>query len=108
MTFPQCALGGVFQKWTTLLYSVGLEPSLRSLGELRCDHERHPGKQASGLEDGKWKYAEAAAYPAGMNAHLAHAFARLLQRPGLVVGSKRPHASLLPLSEAVLIYHEQK
>jgi hypothetical protein len=99
VTFPQCALGGAFQKWTTLLYSVGLEPSLRSLGELRCDHARHP-RQASGLEDGKWKSADAAAYPAEMNALLAHAFARLLRRPGLVVGSKRPHASLLPLSEA--------
>ena len=43
--FPQCMLGGEYQKWTTLLYSVDLEPRLAPLGELRCTHSVH-AKQA--------------------------------------------------------------
>ena len=99
VSFPQCALGGEFQKWTTLLFSVGFETPLRELGSLRCDHALHP-KQASGLADGKWRSAEAAAYPAGMNAIVTHACAHVLSRPGMQVGSKRPHAINKPISDA--------
>ena len=34
-TFAQCALGGVAQKWTTLLHPAGWE-QLAALGELGC------------------------------------------------------------------------
>ena len=71
VTFPQCALSGDFQKWTTLIYSIDLHHMLEPLGHLKCTHTRH-AKQAAGLdEDGKWRSAEAAAYPAEMNARLA-------------------------------------
>eukprot|EP00965_Chrysotila_dentata_P032133 1072179-Pleurochrysis_carterae.AAC.1 len=41
ITFPQCALGATSQKYTTLLVSPGLSPSLRSLSNLRCQHSTH-------------------------------------------------------------------
>ena len=92
-TFPQCALGGEFQKWTSLLYSVELEPSLAHLRKLTCVHARH-AKQATGQDpDGKWRSAGAAAYPAAMNALLGDACRSTLRSRRLHVGSSRPHAA---------------
>ena len=89
--FPQCALGGAFQKFTTLAYSVDLEPGLRPLAALRCTHDRHV-RQAVGLDsEGKWHSATAAAYPADMNALLATACVRAMRKHGLHVGSAKPH-----------------
>ena len=102
VTFPQCALGGVFQKWTTLLYTCDLEPFLRPLGELTCTHERH-AEQAAGLdEEGKWRSASAAAYPPQMNAMLVDACVRASGPARLYVGSKRPHAATGAEAEAWL------
>ena len=93
VTFPQCELGGVFQKYTTLLYTCDLHPALRHLGELRCSHARHAA-QAAGLdEDGKWRSAAAAAYPAAMNALLADACVQASKAARLFVGSAKPHAA---------------
>jgi hypothetical protein len=90
--FPQCALGGEYQKWTTLMYSDELEPHLGHLGQLRCTHVRHM-RQASGRDvDGEWRSAAAAAYPPAMNAVLAHACASLSRDCRLHVGSAKPHA----------------
>ena len=72
--FPQCALGGAAQKWTTLLYSPTLA-TLAGLGELRCYHRRDEhivvgrGRDA----DGAWVTAKLAAYPTGMNRVVADA-----------------------------------
>eukprot|EP00965_Chrysotila_dentata_P179236 5919203-Pleurochrysis_carterae.AAC.1 len=41
ITFPQCALGADTQKYTTLMASPGIAPSLLSLADLRCDHRTH-------------------------------------------------------------------
>eukprot|EP00965_Chrysotila_dentata_P026565 880227-Pleurochrysis_carterae.AAC.1 len=41
LTFPQSALGATSQKYTTLLVSTGLSPSLQSLSNLRCQHFTH-------------------------------------------------------------------
>eukprot|EP00965_Chrysotila_dentata_P138752 4589625-Pleurochrysis_carterae.AAC.1 len=41
LTFPQCALGAISQKYTTLLVSAGLSPSLQNLANLRCQHSAH-------------------------------------------------------------------
>ena len=41
ITFPQCALGSRYQKWTSLLVSPELEPFLRDLGSLACQHRAH-------------------------------------------------------------------
>ena len=93
VTFPQCALGGAFQKFTTLLFSVDLERHFSYLGDLRCTHERH-AKQARGRDpDGKWRSAEAAAYPSAMNALLVEACVRTQRRFALHVGSAKPHAA---------------
>ena len=95
VTFPQCALGGAFQKWTSLLYSEALHPMLASLGTLTCTHAAHAKSAAGRDPDGKWRSAEAAAYPAEMNAMLVHACVRAAAPPHIFVGSKRPHATTL-------------
>ena len=92
VSFPQCALGGTFQKWTTLLYTECLHPVLSKLGDLGCLHSTHQDVAAGIGEDGKWRSASAAAYPTAMNAILLEAFraARAVSR--LYVGSAKPHA----------------
>ena len=91
--FPQCALDGNFQKWTQLLYSSVLEPSLGPLGKLVCTHGKHALQAKGRGPDGKWRSADAAAYPAAMNAVLADACVRALLGAAIHVGSSRPHAS---------------
>ena len=92
VTFPQCALGSEFQKYTTLLYSVGLDKAIGPLDSLTCSHKRH-AKQAVGLDDeGKWRSADSAAYPFEMNVRLAAACAMKLRPIALRVGSRKPHA----------------
>ena len=72
--FPQCALGGLAQKWTTLLYSPALT-GLARLGELRCVHSRGEHQKSGGGRDadGAWATAKLAAYPTDMNDTIASA-----------------------------------
>ena len=72
--FPQCALGGVAQKWTTLMFSPSLTALVR-LGELRCHHRpyEHAVVGAGRDADGAWVTARLAAYPEGMNRAIADA-----------------------------------
>eukprot|EP00966_Prymnesium_polylepis_P281932 6515089-Prymnesium_polylepis.1 len=86
-------LGGEYQKWTVLLYSVDLEPWLAPLGELLCTHAVHAKQARRRGEDGKWKSTAAAAYPTPMKAHLADACVRTMREFGLAVGSAKPHTS---------------
>ena len=73
VSFPQCALGGEFQKWTTLWYSEDLADSLDDLHICAC-HKGHKHKVARGKGTNKdWISAEAAAYPPGMNKAIARA-----------------------------------
>ena len=93
VSFPQCALGGEFQKWTTFLYSEDLHSVLSKLGDLGCSHIRH-AEVAIGIgEDGKWRSATAAAYPMAMNAVLLEAFRASRAASRLYVGSAKPHAA---------------
>ena len=82
-TFPQCAFGADWQKFTTLVYSPGLEKWLGPLTNLRCPHSSH-AKAAGGTrkDDGSWSSLEAAAYPADMNYYIASAI-RCLADDGL-------------------------
>ena len=73
ITFPQCALGSKYQKWTSLLVSPELEPFLRDLGSLACQHPHGHPAVAVGADS-----ARAAAYPPEMNRRLAEAFDRWL------------------------------
>ena len=73
VTFPQCALGGSFQKWTTLWYSQGFAEKLDTLTTCTCTHGYHSDiARGRGLR-GRWHSAEAAAYPARMNKLIADA-----------------------------------
>ena len=70
--FPQCALGGDAQKWTTLIYSPALA-DLDRLGKLRCSHRREEHRVRGAGRDarGVWATAALAAYPADMNTVIA-------------------------------------
>ena len=73
--FPQCALGGPAQKWTTLSTSPGLT-QLLSLEGLSCSHPKgeHKAQRRARRTRGKWATASLAAYPPLLNAALAAAF----------------------------------
>ena len=75
VTFAQCQLGGSFQKWTTLWYSHTLAPILDDLHMCVCTHAdgEHPEVARDRTARGDWISAEAAAYPAQMNALFADA-----------------------------------
>ena len=75
-TFPQCALGGEFQKWTTVLMSPDLSPLASYLNSLGCSHTDHArvarGFDANGASEG----AAAAVYPPRMCLMWAQALTR--------------------------------
>ena len=109
--FAQCALGGSFQKWTTLLFTPDMAEWLEPFRRAVCTHE--PGEHlasATGLDaEGLYKSRESAAYPGRMIRMLVEAGAlasaaetgdavefegRTFQGDGVAlhVGSNRPHA----------------
>ena len=75
-TFAQCALGGVAQKWTTLLHSAGWE-QLTELDELGCPHgiEKHAEVAHGRDAQGRGRARLAAAYPPAMNELIAESAA---------------------------------
>ena len=80
VTFPQCALGGEFQKWTTLWYSEDLADTLDDLHICTCE-KGHKHKVARGKGTKKdWISAEAAAYQSGMNRAIALAIKQAIQK----------------------------
>ena len=75
VTFPMCAFSAPWQKYTTLLYSPGLEEWFGRLGRLSCNH---PSRAAGGTvgEEGT-PSSETVAYPANFNHYVVLAFASL-------------------------------
>ena len=73
VTFPQCALGGRFQKYTTLWYSPRLAPVLDCLSACTCTHDKHAEVAKGRNQAHQWRSAEAAAYPTQLNSTLADA-----------------------------------
>ena len=110
VTFAQCALGGEYQKWTSLMCSPDVWPALECLQARVCTHgyELH-SKQASGVDaQGVFKSRAAAAYPSEMVAALARAATGVAAKGAwqrfegtslgcvaqpLHIGSARPHAA---------------
>ena len=82
LTFPQCAFGGLFQKWTTLMAAGPRANQLMALGQLECTHDKHErvamGRDAAGASNA----AAAGAYPIGMTAFVMWALARPELRSG--------------------------
>ena len=76
-TFAQCEWGAEYQKYTTLLYTPGLAPTLDAWNVGRCSHASH-AMQAGGARDaqGTWGSRRSAAYPPRMNKALAQAILR--------------------------------
>ena len=79
ITFPYCALGTPYQKYTSLLVSPGIAPALRFLGELKCDHHKHEST-AGGVKaaDGTWNSRDTSAWPALLCSFVAQAVAGLI------------------------------
>ena len=64
VTFPICAMGGEFQKLTTLLTIGPRAHRMRALGDLTCTHAKHQRVAAGYDAEGVANAAQAAAYPA--------------------------------------------
>ena len=80
ITFPQCAIGADYQKYTTLTCSPAYAAQLRGLNKLKCNHKAH--KQVGGDRMGnEWTSALSAAYPADLNLLLAQCSATLVAKP---------------------------
>ena len=72
VSYPQCAMGGAYQKYTTLMYSREQEAVMAGLALYECTHAKHVSVARGWLRRAKgwfraWKSARAAAYPAEMN-----------------------------------------
>jgi hypothetical protein len=71
--FAQCAFGGTYRKWTTILYSAALDAHIRSWRNFGCAHGfgKHDDIAYGRDELGAAKAARAAAYPQAMNQAIA-------------------------------------
>jgi hypothetical protein len=75
-TFPQCAPGSDFQKWTSLMAAGPRAQQLLALGKLTCSHVGKHRRVAEGRDaHGKSNAAASGAYPVGMAAFVIWALA---------------------------------
>eukprot|EP00965_Chrysotila_dentata_P043547 1447860-Pleurochrysis_carterae.AAC.1 len=82
ITFPQCALGATSQKYTSLLVSAGLSPSLQSLANLRCQHSTHADQVGGSKTEHGWTSRQHSAYPPDLNFLFARVIASYLRIDG--------------------------
>ena len=77
-TFPMCAFGAPFLKYTSILYTPGLAHDMQDLDLLKCVHDDHPERAGGERTGDAWNSARAAAYPADLNHFLAASLSRLM------------------------------
>jgi hypothetical protein len=75
-TFPLCHFGADWQKFTTLMFTPGLQ-RLLELDGIPCSHQTHKQRAGGAIQVGKWISAAAAAYPREFNIYLAQTFYHL-------------------------------
>ncbi|MGZ0213958.1 MAG: hypothetical protein ACKVI4_15900, partial [Actinomycetales bacterium] len=76
-TFPMCAFSAPWQKYTSLLYSPGMDEWLGPLDRLTCRHTSHARAAGGGVGSEGIASSETSAYPANFNHYLSLAFASL-------------------------------
>jgi hypothetical protein len=82
VTFAYCAMGHTTQKYTSLLYSKGLHPTLSLLATLLCDHPLEMHTKAIGKPDGvTYATAKLAPWPTRLCATIAYAIAYISSPP---------------------------
>ena len=82
VTFAMCMLGSPWQKYTSLLFSPDLAPSLSYLSKLCCSHTKGEHQLLAGKTDtGEWLSTKAAAYPPKLCQALAGALPPLSSLP---------------------------
>ena len=87
--FPQCSLGQVAQKFTTLMFSAELD--LSALDGLTCTHSRQEHRWSNKRNaDGSWATAALAAYPPELNKILAEALAAAISQKRVTTPHFRP------------------
>ena len=84
--FAQCLLDSPYQKYTTIMYTPGLDFGFGLLNKGYCNHPPGSHEPAGGIynpEDGEWNSKRAAAYPATMNEFIATTLAyKILGKAG--------------------------
>ena len=79
VTFAYCAMGHTTQKYTSLLYSAELHPTLSLLATLLCDHPLELHTNAKGKpDDVAYATAKLAPWPTRLCATIAYAIAYIL------------------------------
>jgi len=87
--FPQCSLGQVAQKFTTLMFSSELD--LSALEGLTCSHSRREHRWSNKRNaDGSWATAALAAYPPELNRILAEALAAAILQQRVTTSHFQP------------------
>ena len=82
VTFAYCAMGHNTQKYTSLLYSAELHPTLSLLATLLCDHPLELHTKAKGKPDGvAYATAKLAPWPTRLCATVAYAIAYISSPP---------------------------
>ena len=76
VTFPMCHFSADWQKYTSLLFTPGLQRFLE-LDGIRCTHQSHNKRAGGAIENGRWNSTAAAAYPREFNIYLAQALYHL-------------------------------
>ena len=71
-----CHFGADWQKYTTLMFTPGLQ-RLLELDGILCSHQTHRQRAGGAIQDGKWVSAAAAAYPREFNIYIAQTLYQL-------------------------------
>ena len=72
-TFPMCAFNAPWQKYTSLMYSVGFDEWLDPLDHLPCAHSSHKRLAGGKVGPDGISSSETSAYPTDFNHYLARA-----------------------------------
>eukprot|EP00965_Chrysotila_dentata_P231484 6198389-Pleurochrysis_carterae.AAC.5 len=98
ITFPQCALGATAQKFTSLLASPGVAPSLASLSNISCAHTTHAMRAGGTKAGNRCASAYTAAYPPDLTFLLARVLGGL-RAPAHPAATVQPPTSALPCGD---------
>lgn len=71
VSFPMCAFGGPFQKWTTLMAGGARARRVRALGGCLCSHAQHERRARGTSSSGRTEASVAGEYPTLFNASMA-------------------------------------
>ena len=89
-TFPMCAFGAQWQKYTTLMFTPGFAAWFRPIARLGCEHVSHEQLAGGSKNESGWNSAATAAYPGNFNFYVAQGVASLRSLRLVISQAERP------------------